>query len=619
MDSKLHEHIHALKKKLEFLVKDCGTEQVLGTIATHLITGKREIDKSALLVSPSRQVQFLIGILMGTLEPQNPKDFTKDIWLQSINILNDLFNSYAQMYWPSEEEFPNINEKWRESRQTSMPAFLHYFNTGILATVEQVAHRVSHYLSPFDNELKSTHGISATEAIKVSEWIADYLQQHMDSFLEISQREKKHRIKFLDHVQEKGWDISTAREEVQKTELPALFKSLGLQELYKVPFNALKNEFGEELATLYWNLFTLNRGEIKAPTYITEKNPITIKPLYLISEGFALCPLGNALYWAVLNYFEDYLSSYPDRERYFRYRDKELEREGRRILQRIFPSDTTFLPGVFETPDLQYEHDLVILHNDVVIILEAKASPPTEPFRDPDRAFVRLKHFFRSDKGIQKAFDQGNRIVQKLQNGHDVPLYNSDGTLIQTLKHSDISSKIIICLTKDDFGPLAVDLSLLLEIDSTQEYPWAVNVLDLDSIVNAYEYFKWGADKLIKFIKDRISLQGKLIAFDELDIVGSTLKHGDLSQLATKSPNRYYFDPKYTDIFDKIETAKKGGEPVEFAPTKPFISDYSKMLKEMVDEVSSPHLGTINVKSNVGRNNPCPCGSGKKYKKCCGR
>ncbi|MCK4727443.1 MAG: SEC-C domain-containing protein, partial [Desulfobacterales bacterium] len=24
-------------------------------------------------------------------------------------------------------------------------------------------------------------------------------------------------------------------------------------------------------------------------------------------------------------------------------------------------------------------------------------------------------------------------------------------------------------------------------------------------------------------------------------------------------------------------------------------------------------------KKKVGRNQPCPCGSGKKYKKCCGR
>ncbi|MBQ2470830.1 MAG: SEC-C domain-containing protein, partial [Ruminococcus sp.] len=28
---------------------------------------------------------------------------------------------------------------------------------------------------------------------------------------------------------------------------------------------------------------------------------------------------------------------------------------------------------------------------------------------------------------------------------------------------------------------------------------------------------------------------------------------------------------------------------------------------------------TVRKGKKVGRNDPCPCGSGKKYKKCCGR
>ena len=28
--------------------------------------------------------------------------------------------------------------------------------------------------------------------------------------------------------------------------------------------------------------------------------------------------------------------------------------------------------------------------------------------------------------------------------------------------------------------------------------------------------------------------------------------------------------------------------------------------------------GTIRKDKKIGRNDPCPCGSGKKYKKCCG-
>jgi len=32
-----------------------------------------------------------------------------------------------------------------------------------------------------------------------------------------------------------------------------------------------------------------------------------------------------------------------------------------------------------------------------------------------------------------------------------------------------------------------------------------------------------------------------------------------------------------------------------------------------------PPVQPYYASSNVGRNDPCPCGSGKKFKKCCGR
>jgi uncharacterized protein YecA (UPF0149 family) len=31
-----------------------------------------------------------------------------------------------------------------------------------------------------------------------------------------------------------------------------------------------------------------------------------------------------------------------------------------------------------------------------------------------------------------------------------------------------------------------------------------------------------------------------------------------------------------------------------------------------------PDMTIVNTAPKVGRNEPCPCGSGKKYKKCCG-
>ena len=36
-----------------------------------------------------------------------------------------------------------------------------------------------------------------------------------------------------------------------------------------------------------------------------------------------------------------------------------------------------------------------------------------------------------------------------------------------------------------------------------------------------------------------------------------------------------------------------------------------------VDGILDPKTGPVKVEK-VGRNDPCPCGSGKKFKKCCG-
>lgn len=52
----------------------------------------------------------------------------------------------------------------------------------------------------------------------------------------------------------------------------------------------------------------------------------------------------------------------------------------------------------------------------------------------------------------------------------------------------------------------------------------------------------------------------------------------------------------------------------------------SIVTSDLLDEVKIQMLGEL-AKSqggnaapkNVGRNDPCPCGSGKKYKKCCGK
>lgn len=45
-----------------------------------------------------------------------------------------------------------------------------------------------------------------------------------------------------------------------------------------------------------------------------------------------------------------------------------------------------------------------------------------------------------------------------------------------------------------------------------------------------------------------------------------------------------------------------------------FDSDKKKALYK-----EQKNAGTVRKEKKVGRNDPCPCGSGKKYKKCCGK
>ena len=60
-------------------------------------------------------------------------------------------------------------------------------------------------------------------------------------------------------------------------------------------------------------------------------------------------------------------------------------------------------------------------------------------------------------------------------------------------------------------------------------------------------------------------------------------------------------------------------------PEKPNAVTLSLKREQVAKPVEPAGDGTMSTnrtvvkKNKIGRNDPCPCGSGKKYKKCCGR
>ncbi len=76
----------------------------------------------------------------------------------------------------------------------------------------------------------------------------------------------------------------------------------------------------------------------------------------------------------------------------------------------------------------------------------------------------------------------------------------------------------------------------------------------------------------------------------------------------------------FTPLMDMAQMLKKGAEPGEFYAFALMIvvnlSTFNNARKERF-EIFQAYENEIHS-GKIGRNEPCPCGSGKKYKKCCG-
>ena len=84
---------------------------------------------------------------------------------------------------------------------------------------------------------------------------------------------------------------------------------------------------------------------------------------------------------------------------------------------------------------------------------------------------------------------------------------------------------------------------------------------------------------------------------------------------------------------DRIKVLTKEGKPINFQTLteeiradKPFLEQFERLeifmkdFEDIAEKFAEPGMiEVVRSEMKTGRNDPCPCGSGKKYKKCCGR
>ena len=76
-----------------------------------------------------------------------------------------------------------------------------------------------------------------------------------------------------------------------------------------------------------------------------------------------------------------------------------------------------------------------------------------------------------------------------------------------------------------------------------------------------------------------------------------------------------------TDLLDRLAVIYEGTGRIEEATALRREIQRTRDSERSVTTASTPPMsgGSFDRQPDVGRNEPCPCGSGKKYKKCCGR
>ena len=499
---------------IQTLIRDCSTESVVQRC-------RREGRfPNPSLRAPSKQIAFLLGLLLATDEPTDGRNFTDRDWKNVAKSLERLFLVYAERYRPDQETIQATSISQLKRQEIASLAFIEHFQKGTLATHEQIRDRIRAYIVPFDDFLSAELGLSASDALAIVDGIFSRFQAHVRS---------------LDHE-------STPQEAFSG---------------YRMRRDELLSQHGK-IGDAFWRLFTVGRGEGNHLQYSTEQSVVERKPFIRLSENVAFGCRWDEMLLSLLSVSEACLLAGPSKDTYRKHRARTLEEQTVSFLGQLLGGSTRIYQNLFETPYNQNEHDIVILGDDICLFVEVKSSPPDEPFRDPEKAYARLRRSFRSETGIQKAYDQTNRLLQSVRSNRTVTLYHRDGSEALQLPGSLQDRAYCVCVTRDSYGPVATCLSFLLEKKEDEPYPWAVSEWNLQNIAEIWKYYRWDSRQLRAYLSDREKLHVSLFSDDELDYVGAFMLHCGLDGFV--SDTVFPCSPK-PDVFGDIQRNPQARAP----------------------------------------------------------
>jgi preprotein translocase subunit SecA len=189
---------------------------------------------------------------------------------------------------------------------------------------------------------------------------------------------------------------------------------------------------------------------------------------------------------------------------------------------------------------------------------------------------------------------------------------NAEDVADNVFKRVQRAYELKVSLEDPSAVPLMERQIVLQAIDNHwQEYLRAMDGLRQGVGLRAYGQ----RDPLVEYKREAFTMFEHLMSDIKTEIVNSVFR----MTTAVDSFDKFLESLTQTLVHDEVSMLGSGGSPAA-TPKSSRASFPDDLMAGLPSSApASSGGGSARYDDKVGRNDPCPCGSGKKYKKCCGQ
>jgi hypothetical protein len=389
------------------------------------------------------------------------------------------------------------------------------------------------------------------------------------------------------------------------------------------------SDFPQSVLDAFFAIFSFEPGSInKGFRYPTDLNELDVKPLMQLEAERSYVTEVTRVFLALPIALSQMLTSSKHVQSFFKHRDQLAQRKTAELLGKVFPNDTIIEEAYYGYDnDMEFETDLLIPYGRTLLICEVKAKALRDPLYTEGNIQKIEKDFQVS---IQAAYSQALRTRNYILSQESASFVDKKRRPLAVLRRDELDDYLLMVVTAESFGSLATDLSFLLEKERDDPYPMTISLFDLELLVTRLN----SPDKFLDYASQRRQLHGSVYTNDELDFAGYYLRYGNLDFSAQlKGRGVLVLDGSFARVFDedwyeahgfKIEKGSEANGPY-FSVIKRHGDEITLGVEGLPETFETIRLDeetttkSISRRKRPRRNAPCPCGSGKKYKKCCGK